>query len=1623
MTAGTTTLTSPSTTFVAADVGKAIAVGGVAAAIVALLSATSVRIADGPAAGAAVAFTYRPGASGTQAFSYEAGGSDALVTTTGSGPGRVTTLRAAGGAFSAADAGRAITVDGVSNTILAVLDARRITLVDEQTSVATHGDGVVTGATTLTSLAATFTAADVGKAIAVGAITTTIASVVDANTVTLARALADASGLTLSYARSVAYASVRELGDAIVTAGASRLGSASATFAATDVGKAIVVGSVANTIAAVLDANTVRLAVNAAAGGPTAFAYNPSATDGDVAALSSNLASRARTFVDGDVGRTIVVDATTTTIAAVLDEHTVRLAAVLPSGAAVAFSIDGDGYADGVLTIGRTRLRSASASFVRQDTGRAILVGGVRARIVEVVDGQEALLDGGPGTATGVAFSYEPAFDYVLSAQEAGRIAAGVKVWTPDQLQNLLGAGLLKPVTSTVAVFGEAIVRARDVTLIAGGIAPGGAVGRHDGEQLVALDGHTFTPEENVLLTSAERTDIAFLGGRAHDVTVDVLGGANTIALTGGRTWAELGVGADVRIRVVGATLSQPDGFANYRVAAVAGAVATIDGSTALVTQLGASVRIVPIVDPTITATVAFAAASATSGATITRLTGSGWGAIEAGSTITVGGNSPNATGPGSPSGVSFYTVASVAGNTLELAAGDVLATTAPAPAIAIRPLVVDPTFVAIAAPLAATVDFTNEGFGPGGRVGDTITWAGGDLRALFAPGDVIAVTGTDRNATASFTPFHVVAVSEHQLRLATNDVLVDEAGVDVQITRGAQPTVSHIAVAKVTPVNIAATGVLDVTANGNVLIGSRIDLRVGTVQTPGQVRLKTAASIRNAGGSSAGAACAAAPPRVNACTGDLVLEAGGGRIGTPELPFLTDFVDGAVDGALTARAKLGVHLHNRTSAPDPGAGDLRIESVYSEQGVVRLEADGSILDALASAFTKVFAPTIQLRAGGTIGAPGDPLEVLADLLAADGQGSVFLDQIALGANRSVMRISQVRSEHGDVTLRASSIRDAADVSPTDAFAPGGDDIDVVANSITLDASSGTIGIAGEDLRIATNHDLDAGDAGFPGTLTSFSGLSNTYVVQPFGDLYLHSVGTTGADRIAFITAPDGTSGRILNGRGDGGVNVTSGRAKLFAAGDIGSPARYLTTGSGLANATPATLQGRSTTGSVYIVNHGPVSVNCVSESAACDPDGILAGGAVDLVAINAGSGGATDGAITLTRDITAGQSVTLTSGTAAGNVNDVRILAGRSITTTGGGVTIVAGAGIVLEAGSSISAPGTIAMLAGESADGGSIFATTATVTSTAASIAATAQRSAGGALGDVVLHAGSAYDAAQDVALDAGGDVVVQDDAHVLAGRDATLLAGDAITISTSSSVSAGRDATLTAAGGDLVVAIGSAVAAGRDVAGHAHATIALAEDGQIVALRDVTLTTATDDVLLGLAATPALVRAITGAVLIAAADDVRSWPTAIVLAAQRVTIRGDRLAIDPAGTIITLEGAISAPLIEVFGNVHDDTIVLDHVLLGGRTRVYGSAAPTPASTPQDPDVFAPEGDGDDTFVVVRLPTMDDIGAGNTVTIDGQSGSNTTTILHAGAARARRRTTSSTCSAPARPTPACRR
>jgi hypothetical protein len=281
---------------------------------------------------------------------------------------------------------------------------------------------------------------------------------------------------------------------------------------------------------------------------------------------------------------------------------------------------------------------------------------------------------------------------------------------------------------------------------------------------------------------------------------------------------------------------------------------------------------------------------------------------------------------------------------------------------------------------------------------------------------------------------------------------------------------------------------------------------------------------------------------------------------------------------------------------------------------------------------------------------------------------------------------------------------------------------------------------------------------------------------------------------------------------------------------------------------------------------------------------------------------------------------------------------------------------------------------------------------------ITATTSLSVTATSGDVLWHA---Y----------GGNITSEHNVTVTAGGNVTFTASGAITIDDNSPVTAQTgNVTFTASGGDITLERTVAVTANVNVTFTAvTGSIDVGAPYTVFLPGAAGACTATACNLNpyetpGETTSAAAVTATTGLVLWQADLNVTQSSLSTTTASTGITIEGDYRGLDLAGTVITLAGTLSvttpwtsgsADLIQVFGNSHDDQFIFQQTQLNGRARVYGSNTPTPASTTSNPNAFAPEGDGNDTFTVNELQPMNNISTGATLTLDGQSGNNTYNVF----------------------------
>jgi hypothetical protein len=857
------------------------------------------------------------------------------------------------------------------------------------------------------------------------------------------------------------------------------------------------------------------------------------------------------------------------------------------------------------------------------------------------IDLKEQTLDQGRGT-----HSLRTGFIYDLTADEDAALTGSFKVWTEAELLFSVNQGLLKEVSKTTTTIEDPNISGAAVTINAQGRA---------GQAQGVMD-----------------IDLAALRQPPVNETMTVAG--QTITRSGG-VW-------DSAYYVVGKQIFLEGSAAGnngaHVITGVAGNILTVDGNAFATETRALSVSITLTDDERVTLAAAergdlsylmnkplsVKANFNQANNTITRLSGDGLATLAVGDFIQVVGNSANAT-----DGQRFYRIAGIAGDVItlvdDLSVAPRLVNSELSVSVSIASVVNDPK-TNVAASIDVDADTISLGAVHGYVTGAKVVYANGGNAGI----------GLDGGGTlADGATYYVIAIDSTTVKLATsydnamNGSALGLAGTMDTVSGAHSLSAGRLVqigrISLIQDLDLLTSGAVSVTTGQQMYLGSEgsvaiKQVQVGDATTGAEARIKVSGSILRADG-------ATATDLIRA--GDLVLEAGDGAIGASANPILIDQVGAAT---LTARAKGDVFITET-------AGNLHLGTVYSATGGTRLgTVAGGIVDAYQTDFTKVKANWIKLDAvGGGIGADGNPVEIdvavdpgnAVDALGtgtvtADAEGSIYLDETT-----GNMNVRQIKSSGGDVTLRAQ-------FSIFDALNNG--DADVIGNQIHLVAGLGgvfgTIGMSGNDL------DIDSGFSG-DGLLTTTS-LGNTYLIETWGDLNLHSVGT-GAGQAAFIAA---LAGSIWNGRTDGGFNVTSGDLFLFATQDVGQAAKPIITAVGRA-------EGQAINGSVFVYNSGNVDIGGVTP----DADGIQAGGDIRFVAACP---------ITVKESVTAAGNIIIaaiddnndsdtTNGTPSRHDDKDTLLVkgfdlnGKAlvIQSTGGGVQLLAGDDLILEPDATVKA------------------------------------------------------------------------------------------------------------------------------------------------------------------------------------------------------------------------------------------------------------------------------------------------------------------------------------------------
>ena len=437
--------------------------------------------------------------------------------------------------------------------------------------------------------------------------------------------------------------------------------------------------------------------------------------------------------------------------------------------------------------------------------------------------------------------------------------------------------------------------------------------------------------------------------------------------------------------------------------------------------------------------------------------------------------------------------------------------------------------------------------------------------------------------------------------------------------------------------VDVAASGSITITSKTHVYLGSEQDINIDAIVGGDAVRIKGAAGIFDV---SAGSLANVTGGGV---TGGIILEAAGNDstkgIGTDTQALVVDQLGGNLSARATNNINLNVINH-----------DLAVDTIYSANGNVTVTAEKSILNGNADDQWNINAHSVTLvSTGGSIGTVVNALNTELPVITKDSQPGDGL--ITITAQNDVylkevsgdMNVRQITAG-GDVTLTAAvSILDANN-NP---------DPDVIANNITLNATLGGIGAAGNDL------DINTSATG----LLKVSSDQNIYIIETAGNLLLDQVVSTLGK--AYLAA----HGSILNGEAS---SVIRGAAAILRSDTgLGSSSDSLHT-------QVQNFEG-TVTGDMWIHNSGALFVGGASD----DPNGeTTATGSIRITASSP---------VTVIADmISVGDNI-ITSTDKLATGDDITVKSGVTVQSTAGRVVLRSGDNVIIESGSVLSALGDV--------------------------------------------------------------------------------------------------------------------------------------------------------------------------------------------------------------------------------------------------------------------------------------------------------------------------------------------
>ncbi|MBU6386317.1 MAG: hypothetical protein KGS49_10310, partial [Planctomycetes bacterium] len=188
-------------------------------------------------------------------------------------------------------------------------------------------------------------------------------------------------------------------------------------------------------------------------------------------------------------------------------------------------------------------------------------------------------------------------FSYTPTASETSALTSSIKIWKEEELLYSYSAGLMAEVSDTQTVIEDDNIRGNDVNIY----APNGGVGSFTTPVTIDLTRNplNLTNDERVALSSAERADVVYLGGKTVSTTFNFtpdLTLGDTIARNDGGSWTSDGYQAGLFLRVISKSRNSTADNAFWEILAVTPSTLRIKQKGTLVSESGRSATISQVV-------------------------------------------------------------------------------------------------------------------------------------------------------------------------------------------------------------------------------------------------------------------------------------------------------------------------------------------------------------------------------------------------------------------------------------------------------------------------------------------------------------------------------------------------------------------------------------------------------------------------------------------------------------------------------------------------------------------------------------------------------------------------------------------------------------------------------------------------------------------------------------------------------------------------------------------------------------------------------------------------------------------------------------------------------------------